>query len=143
MLSNLQPNQNQTYPTYYSTISSTTCITGHHVSCGKRNHHPNLGLNVAPRAGECNVQRGDLGLPPDIPPGARYSSAASSIASRLCSSGRGGQSHGGVRVVGGEVGQLGEEEGGAGRAAARPPPPPPASSAANSHSTIRTHTAAQ
>ena len=65
------------------------------------------------------MQRGDLGLPPDIPPGARYSAA--SIASRLC----GGQSHGGVRVVGGEVGQLGEEE------------------AADSHSTIRTHTAAQ
>ena len=69
------------------------------------------------------MQRGDLGLPPDIPPGARYSAA--SIASRLCSSGWGGQSHGGVRVVGGEVGQLGEEE------------------AADSHSTIRTHTAAQ
>ena len=64
------------------------------------------------------MQRGDLGLPPDIPPNARYSAA--SIASRLCS--RGGQSHGGVRVVGGEVGQLGEEE------------------AADSHSTIRTHT---
>ena len=80
--------------------------------CGKRNHNLSLGFNVAPRAGECNVQRGDLGLPPDIPPNARYSAA--SIASRLCS--RGGQSHGGVRVVGGEVGQLAEEEGGDGMA---------------------------